>query len=992
MNYKPWQWRKGSAEKTILGMEKSVNPSRTTKEEGQKLPTCNEDGPEKSSKSLNEKLASVLLDCYNGDNPSTKHSQKSQEGIPGEDEEKQVKSIEGEEEHSGKEVSDEKVTQTDATMHVSSGAVLNTSRDHDKIQEGLEVKLRETSKRLDDLTTENTCLTSALLSKEKSIEELLKSKHQVDGELSTIMARLDSMEKENAFLRYELHMLEKELEIRKEEMEYSRQYADASHIQYLEREQEASKLEAECQRLRLLLQKRLPTTSSLLRKETDTTRRKPSPAIGNHPDASEMSISSMIKRLQDLDEENMVLKGILTEKNTELDSSRFMYAQIASRLSQAEILLRKHFEEHKSMELATCHPTSDELSSLAKSKTARDKGVSSSGSWALVSELEHLGTEDARDQKDNKDIEGPDPNSIDNYVEMEKRAIVSVDTPNRGQCSDIITGRELVPVEQDLHFSDSKQETQFKYAMFEKSFDWLQIVLNAILEQERISKRSLDELFEDIKIALGRISHPTSCKSESSDVSNLSGVAEWKNNPHFNVNLSKSIHRIIKLIERIAIKSLIYSTFSDDSLEKNQHSEISQSPPSKEYFVHVLKWKFMDLNPLLHRFVHTCKDLLVGRADFEKFAEEVAFALDWSINHCDTPTDASFARERIKNHFSCHQSQNEESVSSLSDASPDDQSALFLMKNNQSDHIEENQKLNDELTTKESVKKNLEAMLFSVYKENGDLTQQLQEAKSSIEVLQSELEAIKESKGIIEDQFEKQKLINEDLDTQLTIAHSKLNDIFQKFSSLEVELEDKKISCEELESTCLELQLQLESIVKKESPTPGRDEMEKIYQTGWEITTASSKLAECQGTILNLGKQLKALASSNESALFERIMAINPTQKKNLIRRSSLRSQMQAEDETKAGILASPQIEENESSKDVEKPPIFDLSTNSGFLKDLNAMVSEPKKDLTSEQDDRKATKGAKAIVKTKKQGAFEFLRKLLLRKMKFNKGKGNRT
>lgn len=676
------------------------------------------------------------------------------------DKEKQVESIESGEgkEDLGKEVSDEKV---------SSGAVLSTSRDHEKIQEALEVKLRETSKRLDDLTIENTSLTSALLFKEKSIEELLKSKQLADGEFSTIMARLDSMEKENAFLRYEFQMLEKELEIRKQEMEYSRQYADASHLQYLESEQKAFKLEAECQRLRLLLQKKSPASSGLMRKDTETTRRKPSHAIGYHPDASEMSTS----------EENKVLKRILTEKNTELDSSRFMYSQIASRLSKAEILLRKHFEEHnKSIVLSRCHhPISDKIS----------------GSWgnALVSELEHLRTED---QKDNEGIGGPDSNSLDDYVEMEKRAIVSVDTSKRGQCSDIITGRELVPVEQDVHFSDSKQETQFKYEIFEKSFDWLQIVLNAIMEQERISKRSHDELFEDIRIALGRINKPTACNSKSYGGRKSSGITERGNNPHCNANLSRSIHRIIKLIERIAIKSLIYSRFPDDHcLDKDKHSEISQSSPSKEYFVHVFKWKIMDLNPLLHRFVHTCKDLLAGRADFEKFAQEVVFALEWSIKNCGTPTDSTSAREKVKN-------QNENSVCSLSDASAD------------SDHIEENKKWNDEVTSKESVKKNLEAMLLSVSKENGDLTQQLQEAKSSNEVLISELEAMKECKGVIEDQFEKQKLINEELDTQLTIAHAKLNDIFQKFSSLEVELEDKKMSCEDLEATCLELQLQLE--------------------------------------------------------------------------------------------------------------------------------------------------------------------------------------
>lgn len=40
----------------------------------------------------------------------------------------------------------------------------------------------------------------------------------------------------------------------------------------------------------------------------------------------------------------------------------------------------------------------------------------------------------------------------------------------------------------------------------------------------------------------------------------------------------------------------------------------------------------------------------------------------------------------------------------------------------------------------------------------------------------------------------------------------------------------------------------------------------------WEITTASEKLAECQETILNLGKQLKALATPKEAALLDKVI------------------------------------------------------------------------------------------------------------------------
>ncbi|KAM3289610.1 hypothetical protein P3S67_017898 [Capsicum chacoense] len=46
------------------------------------------------------------------------------------------------------------------------------------------------------------------------------------------------------------------------------------------------------------------------------------------------------------------------------------------------------------------------------------------------------------------------------------------------------------------------------------------------------------------------------------------------------------------------------------------------------------------------------------------------------------------------------------------------------------------------------------------------------------------------------------------------------------------------------------------------------DPEEKLLQSDWEITAASEKLAECQQTILNLGKQLKALASPADPAIY----------------------------------------------------------------------------------------------------------------------------
>ncbi|XP_068462639.1 filament-like plant protein 7 isoform X2 [Phaseolus vulgaris] len=971
MNHKPWLWRKKSMEKTILAGDKVVSPSRPIEEEVYKLPLTKESGSERSSKSLNEKLATVLLDSHSGDDPLAKHVQKSQQEIKDATLKEHLQPPSCVQEEQEKKLS---------------GVIPKISIEDEKIQKELEEKLRKTSKMIDDLTAENTHLANALLTKEKSIGDLVKCKQEADAEFSTLMTRLDTTEKENSFLRYEFHVLEKELEIRKEETDYSRQYADASHKQYLECSQKVSYLEAESQKLRLMLQKRSPGSAGVvnMKNEVGMMRRRKSNSNreliykDNDADVSEKSFSLMMRRLQDLDEENKALKRILTKKNSELESSRLMYAETASRLSQAEILLRKVSENQKCVELSRCYPTSNELPLMSNCDIYSDDEAISSGSWAnaLISELEHLRTSEAKVRKSSKATEVSDMSFMDDFVEMEKRAIVSIDTP-KGGCFSDISGRELVPVEQDLlGFSERKKEIQFKHTT-EKSFDWLQIVLNAILEEKIVSKRGLHELFYDIKIALDCMNHPTACKPDT----------EAENKQRLNSNLRKSIHRIINLIEGIAPKSFMCNN-CPDCLGENKHSDISQSPTPKDYFVHVFQWKVTDLNPLLHQLVHTCKDLLTGRADFENFIGEVAFALDWSVNNCATSTNAAIARDKIKKHFSSHFSQNEnkiddedkQSSQSASYVYLEDQCELLNTKNSQCDLLEDIRKLKDDLRNAKTAKKDLEQKLMSVTDESQNLTKQCQGAQNNIRGLESEIETLK-------DQIEKQKIVNEDLDTQLTMAQAKLNDIFQKFSSLEVELEDKNNSCEELEATCLELQLQLESIAKKESPTYGRYEVEKIYQTGWEITTASSKLAECQETILNLGKQLKALASSSEVSIFDKVVSTastvaNPTQKKNLIKRSSLRNQMQAEDEAKGIIYKSVQNEESRREEDVQMPPLVQSETENS-LQSPNNLVNSPETSLTSEKNERSKGTGSMAMVAGKKQVGFGFLRKLLSRQKK---------
>jgi predicted nucleic acid-binding Zn-ribbon protein len=574
-------------------------------------------------------------------------------------------------------------------------AVMEATSEFERAQKTLERKLMETSKRLTNLAIENTNLSNALLLKEKLVEELHKRASQTLAEFNALMARLDSTEKENAFLKYEFHMLQKEHEVRNEELEYNRRSSDASRRQHLESVSKVTKLEAECQRLRTLMRKRLPGPAAfskikseveMLGKEPMELRRKPNltrdlvlrdPIMEISPEIPVKNIDFLIEQLRGKEEENKVLREMMTRKNAELQSSRIMFSRTASRLSQVEAQVMELSGDQKSVELTMHSPSSSSRELLSPI------AGSDAGSWAnaLISELEHLRDGKLKSPSGHKAIEVMDMSLMDDFVEMEKLAMVSTQTPSAGGNRPSSAGKELVPVEQE------KQEIHMKDDSTDKSFDWLQVVLNAIFKQQRISKRSLTELLGDINIALGYINHPNVCEPNTSAFSRLpvecdiSGYITWK---------SPSESSIV------------------DSLNETSRP--------------------------------------------------------------DTPV-----KETSKQH---------------------DQSNL-------TDLQEENDRLKNELN-------NMEARLHSATDKSEALIMKLRESEQSVERLQAEVEILKESKGMIEDQIENQKSINEDLDTQLTVTKAKLNEVFHKFSSLEVEFEDKSNCCEELEATCLELQLQLE--------------------------------------------------------------------------------------------------------------------------------------------------------------------------------------
>lgn len=313
--------------------------------------------------------------------------------------------------------------------------------------------------------------------------------------------------------------------------------------------------------------------------------------------------------------------------------------------------------------------------------------------------------------------------------------------------------------------------------------------------------------------------------------------------------------------------------------------------------------------------------------------------------------DASFARGKSRKHLNFDRSKSE---NQMEIDSPKCHNTLAQMIAIQSAMQEENRQVKEKLQ--------------SVTGENVALRNQLQESKQTNEILQRELESLKETKGLIEEQIESQRLINEDLDTQHTVAKAKLNEILHKLSSLEVELEDKNNCCEELEATCLELQLQLETcrLSSIESPGTHADQVAKELRTE---------------RVQNLAKQLKALPSPDMTQFDELLSPIatnikiqnsSVTDIKSLaVQRSTLRDRMMEDDSDQTEDLKILRAEEKESNGD-------NLEKQSVGQKEFTALPPPGLKVQSVEQ------MGTTALVTSKKQGGgFGFIRKLFLRRKK---------
>ncbi|KAI4314984.1 hypothetical protein L6164_027838 [Bauhinia variegata] len=1075
MDHKAWPWRKKSSEKNIFATEKADLSSKEN-EEIQAL-LADKEELEKDLKKLNDRLALALSDCNSKDDLLKKQTKIAQEAMAGwEKADADVLSLKQDLEEALQQrlVYEERVAHLDGALKECMqqlrfvreeqeqrihDAVTKASKEFEKARVLLEDQLSETNKMLAKAGVENTNLSKGILSKENLIEDLKRQLAQAEADHNAVMTRLKSTEKDNASLNYEVRVLEKELEIRNEEREFNRRTADASHKQHLENVKIIAKLESECRRLRLLVRKRLPGPAALAKMKNEVemlgrdsveVRRKKLNSSGSIDESSLDSsprtptkrISILTEQLCAIEEENKALKESLNRKTNELQFSRALLARTAYKLSQIESQPKELSNGQVIAEQPKSSLTSHEFSLASMSDAGSDDKVSSTEYWssALISALEHSRSGKQMESLSCKSVGASDMNLMDDFVEMEKLAVVSVEkapeisdaslkAANGINDSSEVAGKEIIPVSERLSdFSKSNQEVSSNDILDGKIPGWLQDVLNVILEQNRVTHRNPDDIVEDLREALRYLNHPDQCELDPKngsghiDASNSphsSHCVSWKHNPlvvdpscevtevdisaikiskqESQSELDKSLVKIIELIEGISIPAVDFD--NSDLLcrgDKDILADKNLGIPTG-YMVRVFQWKTSELRNVLQQFLHVCYDLKNGKADHEIFARQLMTALDWIMNHCFSLQDVSSMRDAIKKQFDWDEtrSEGEAEIGMINHFANSEKSLLPKDQlpcsppvapsdghDLQTDHDEKEELKNikDKLVCVESEKEALEERLHSATERIESLTNQLQESEKTIASLRLELQTSKESIRIIQNQMKNHKLKHdEDLAAQFT--DTDFNEVHHKVVALEVELENKNNYCEELETRCLELQLQLESTTK-ECLEHDIDQKEKPLRTDLEITAASEKLAECQETILNLGKQLKALAAPKDASLFDKVIPTQSNKMTNTVNadtssapskitevkhRSSLLDQMLAEDDSKSKNVKTPKAVDG----------ISNPTTAPGYIEPLEKILVL---NGVRDQDDSAAVNSL-AIVPNKKQVGVSLWKKLLWRK-----------
>ncbi|KAK8347263.1 hypothetical protein V6Z12_A06G005400 [Gossypium hirsutum] len=413
--------------------------------------------------------------------------------------------------------------------------VVSKNKQCEKIKLEFEARIANLDQELLKFEADNAAITRSLQERSNMLVKISEEKSRAEAEIELLKGNIESCKREINTLKYEIHVVSKELEIRNEEKNMSMRSAEVANKQLMEGVKKIAKLEAECQRLRGLVRKKLPGPAALAQMKLEVeslgqdygdTRLKRSPvrpSTPHLPAVSEFSLDNaqkfqkenefLTERLLAMEEETKMLKEALAKRNSELQASRSLCAKTSSKLQSLEAQLARSpskAEVYSSQNAST--PPS--VTSVSEDGNDDDRSCAESWATALVSELSQFKKEKGTDTP-NKNKNSKHLDLMDDFLEMEKLACSSNDSTTNGAIN--ISGCTNDKVSETVNGDASGEITCKEPDVDELPAMKLRAKLYMVLES--ISKDAdVQKILEDIKSAMQDSENSVSEQLHDSDV------------------------------------------------------------------------------------------------------------------------------------------------------------------------------------------------------------------------------------------------------------------------------------------------------------------------------------------------------------------------------------------------------------------------------------------------------------------------------------------
>ncbi|KAK4796996.1 hypothetical protein SAY86_029322 [Trapa natans] len=780
--------------------------------------------------------------------------------------------------------------------------VITKSKQCERIKQELETRIGNLDQELLRSTAENAALSRSLQEQSNMLIQIREEKTRAEAEIEILKSNIDSYDREINSLKYELRVVNKELDIRNEEKNMSVRSAEAANKQHMEGVKKIAKLEAECQRLRGLVCKKLPGPAAVaqMKLEVESSGREYGESRLKRSTVKPTShhLSGMLNNLDSvqkfhretkfltdpllaMEEETKKLKEALEKRNSELQASRNMCAMITNKLQmlEAQSQLSSHGKCSPTSvvqipgEGSLSHNANISPSLTSMSEDGNDDARSCSESWGTwSSNLSHI-KKDKRSRQLNKDDSVNDLELMDDFLEMEKLAcsaadskgIISIVDHSENKMHELISSEDKkIPNNQESSDMEPSTVNYQGPLPLMKLRSRISMIFES-MPKENEMRKILDDIAQAVQDASNEL--PEGYKSnENGHHCNMSNSSKGVDRGAEDANTTKDIHQPLEAFQKMTKDFITTLSHIHDSVLflGEETAAIHTMSPNLDALTRGIE----EFSVSYHRVLRGS----MGLFDFlQELSHVLSIASQLKLNilgcsHAELEIDSPDCIEKVvlpQNKAAPQDSSMESYRSSsinISDSTSNHELPDYcnlgscIVKHDVTckAQLEDYEQLKSE---KESMEQNLARTM-----ENLEMTRcQLQETEQQLADVKSQLAEAKKLNSLSETQLKCMAESYRSLEKRAQYLETQVNLLRAKTESLSKELEDERTSHRDSLTRCNILQEQLTRL-------PSMAETDHDLQNGQvqEIAAAAEKLAECQETILLLGRQLKALRGEGD--------------------------------------------------------------------------------------------------------------------------------